>query len=378
MCAAISDSSSTTPTYQPTDLFDADLQKDMMLEAMLDKDRPTIQVRKQDGILFLEVDFSQMGRLKDPMAELGEEGRKEWYASITKHVFKLIESSAKEHGCPVVFEKVVLDGTQASLRCVIQLADQLRVLHMNRTNISESSFRNLYQWTKLEELHLDRCPGISGEIFESLTDSPIRRLSLVNLEKELPLGWVVSLTQRCRSLEELYISRNLTERCEGLSDVVTFQTLRDPHLSSCGHVEEKATIDGRDDCSFCREDYNRDKMTPFRPRVFRRYKEGRTWKSEPVDAKRRSLDERVLYHTTCGELFNAQTIQDIFMKALSLKELQDETCPTCQSEFKDTLRVCYIGDIKGGTLAEDGFAELEDLGNYVMPRAGGGGKDQDV
>jgi hypothetical protein len=274
----------------------------------------------------------------------------------------------------VVFEKVVLDGTRASLRCVFQLACQLKVLHMNETNISENSFRNLHLWKKIEELRLDGCRGITGNIFSSLTSSPLKRLSIVDSGQELSLTWIQHLIRNCRNLKELYVGRNLTEKCEGLKDIATFATLQNPHLLPCGHVEEKATIDRQHCCSFCRADYVHGELIRFRPRIFRRFKEGEVWKSEPVDAKRRSLDGKVLYHTSCGELFNMATVRDIFMKEFSREVLRDETCPTCRSKFNDTLRVCYLGDIKGGALAEEGFPCLGDLGNYVSIEAVEGGE----
>jgi hypothetical protein len=88
-----------------------------------------------------------------------------------------------------------------------------------------------------------------------------------------------------------------------------------------------------------------------------------------VDHNRDPLDDKVLYHTRCGEFYNYATIRTKYnvTGGMITEDLVDvlkgQLCVNCSEGFShDTLRICYTQSAK----LDSPQQQFETLGTFSM------------
>lgn len=286
----------------------------------------------------------------------------------------------------VVFSDIDLSGTEGSMRAVFQglgpnskiLAREAEVerLNLSDTRTSPRSLLSLHKLSNLQELLLDKCPSIqkSGKnVFSLLLKKDaipsLTSLSVVGTSQVMSVSWIAEVEQRCPNLKKLYFTRQPGVKALGWSDNVMMQTMRDPLLLPCGHIGDRASLLSLGYCAFDRQAFRVSELASLHPNITLLEKdEHGKWNATIVDAGRRPLDAKVVYHRHCGSFFNLATLTDTYdlesteVNTDLLDEIRSQTCHYCEKAFGSNTRICYPNSAESSD--KHNFANLKDVSTY--------------
>ena len=287
----------------------------------------------------------------------------------------------------LTFSDIDLSGTEGSMRAVFQgigptgqtFARETEVMRLNlsSTRTSPRSLLSLHKLCNLRELLLDHCPSIqkSGKNVFSLLlkkDSipSLTSLSVVGTSQVMSVSWIAEVEQRCPNLTRLYFTRQPGVKALGWSDNVMMQTMRDPLLLPCGHIGDRASLLSLGYCAYDRQAFRISELASLNPNITMLEKdpEGK-WNATIVDAARKPLDPKVIYHRQCGSFYNLDTLVEIY-DLHDIKEVSNDTidairaqsCHYCKKAFGNNTRICFPHSAEPSE--KQAFDNLQDVSNY--------------
>jgi hypothetical protein len=287
----------------------------------------------------------------------------------------------------LTFSDIDLSGTEGSMRAVFQgigpggqtFARETEVMRLNlsSTRTSPRSLLSLHKLCNLQELLLDHCPSIqkSGKNVFSLLlkkDSipSLTSLSVVGTSQVMSVTWIAEVEQRCPNLKRLYFTRQPGVKALGWSDNVMMQTMRDPLLLPCGHIGDRASLLSLGYCAFDRQAFRISELASLNPNItlLEKEEDGK-WNATIVDAQRKPLDPKVLYHRQCGSFYNLDTLKDIYdledINEVSqdlIDSIRAQSCHYCQKQFGSNTRICFPHSAEPSE--KQAFDNLKDVSNY--------------
>jgi hypothetical protein len=288
----------------------------------------------------------------------------------------------------LTFSDIDLARTEGSMRAVFQGAGptgqviaretELERLNLSSTRTSPRSLLSLHKLSNLKELLLDHCPSIqkSGKNVFSLLlkkDSipSLTSLSVVGTSQVMSISWIAEVEQRCPNLKRVFFTRQPGVKALGWSDNVLMQTMRDPLLLPCGHIGDRASLLSLGYCAYDRQPFRVSELASLNPNitVLEKDDEGK-WNATIVDAARKPLGAKVIYHRQCGSFYNLETLRDIYdledvgseVNADLIDSIRSQTCHLCHKPFGSNTRICYPTSAEPSE--KQGFDNLKDLSNY--------------
>jgi len=97
------------------------------------------------------------------------------------------------------------------------------------------------------------------------------------------------------------------------------------------------------------------------------------WAAEIVDHSREVLDDKVVYHTPCGEFYNIATLENNYsvsggstqgISNNTPTQLQSKICLCCSQPFNKDLRICYAVSAKVDSDVKQ-FESLSQMNFYL-------------
>ena len=110
-------------------------------------------------------------------------------------------------------------------------------------------------------------------------------------------------------------------------------------------------------------------LVPVVPQITRLRRSEGGWTADIVDYNREPLNDKVLYHVSCGEFYNLRTLQskyeldmDAAIDTKLVEALEGKTCLGCYRRFgEDNLRHCFPHSAK-----MDEQQQFESLSNISL------------
>lgn len=217
-----------------------------------------------------------------------------------------------------------------------RILNKLEELKMDRTLISSLGLQFAALMPSLRSLSLDFCSRIDKILTPECTGMPkLEELSAVGTSVTVGASEMEGLAIKFPNLRRIDYTQKPSstgkpQKVLGITDPITFSTVIDPQIFSCGHLTGRREAEGMGDCySHC----SATVIDSFKPLTTRLEKKSGLWEVQLIDFKRRPLSEKIFYHIPCGALFNQETVDEIYQGA----EIQSSSsfsnalvhCPAC-------------------------------------------------
>lgn len=296
------------------------------------------------------------------------EFRKNVISPIAAELISQMLSCPEVQGKDIVVTRVSLANTDASLRTFFSdrniylegIKQSVRELNMNHTQMTDISIAHLHCFPQLEVLHMNFCKYVSGYTFKKNINSNRLRLRKLRVLSLLRSGSALSsvnerdffdiIKRTCPQIKLIYKTPQYgKEKLHGISDGIYLQTLREPTRLACGHLVEKSHIPSLSHCPYDRYPIDPSNVLDFVPKNMKislldqeenddascELKREKIIKAELVDEELQPYTEKVFYHLSCGAVYNEATLD-----RLKAKEI---TCLACKEIFNaETLLEVFL------------------------------------
>jgi len=153
------------------------------------------------------------------------------------------------------------------------------------------------------------------------------------------------------------------------------QTMRDPQLLPCGHISDLEPILKTRKCCLDQMQVQKNSLETINPSISHLYKNlnNEKWEVDIVDALRRQLEDRTVYHVKCGTFYNMNTIKELFNldpesmnNEILLNNLSQIYCYYCNVSFSFNARICYPNSVQQSFNDDNNFIDLGTMSSYSM------------
>jgi len=313
--------------------------------------------------------------------------------TIVVRVLDMLMQVGHSYGIRFVFTEVDLSHTDCSMRAIFNGVDglgnpigrekEVEILDLSYTRTSSRSLKNFCKASNLKVLLLDHCLNLKRDkhkvethVFSLLVEYKIPMLevlSVVGTSQLLSSDWINQVDKGCPMLKTLYFTRKPGEKALGWDDIILMQSMRDPHLLPCGHIADKFSLVSlvTKECSLDRTPFNVQHLVPVVPHITRLRRSEGGWTAEIVDYNRQPLDDKVLYHVSCGEFYNLRTLQakyhipiELIVDSRLVEALEGKACLGCYRSFGvEDLRLCFPHSARLDELQQ--FDSLSNISLYT-------------
>jgi len=323
------------------------------------------------------------------------ENKREGARELVWRVLNAIMKAGQQNGLRFHVTEVDLAHTISATRSIfygndgsgkpMKREEEIEVLDLSYSQTSPRSLANLSRAIQLRVLILDHCDRLRGDktsahsrVFSILAEHKLPSLevlSVVGTSNLLSDSWIGQVEQGCPKLHTLYFTRSPGKKAIGWDDLIMMQAMRDPQLLPCGHIADLETLKGMPfkGCSLDRIPFTMNSLVRFIPHITRlKKKEDVGWAADIVDHSREVLDDKVVYHTPCGEFYNISTLESNYSVGGSTQgisnntpsQLQSKICLCCSQPFNKDLRICYAVSAKVDSDVKQ-FESLSQMNFYL-------------
>lgn len=315
----------------------------------------------------------------------GETQRNKVMKLVSNLMDKVMDVAYEKFSIRAIFSDVDLTSTQGSMRSIfygkflgkkIARETEVEKLNLSKTRTSFRSIICLHLLSNLRELYLDYCVSLQKagkDVFSYLLlKDPISKLeilSVVGITKTMSEKWLKDVDLMCPKLRIVYYTKHQNSKAIGWRDIVMLQSVRQPVLLPCGHVGDREPVLAMKYCPLDRTYVDEDNILPMNPAITQLRLENNGWVSTIVDIKRKQLDSKLLYHPSCGNFYNIESINSIYNLGIihldrdSIALLSGTLCIACEKDMKN-VRICY--PLESENCNDKLFENLETVGSYLI------------